>query len=279
MRATIRLTLPSLCLLLLVGCAVQPPAKPDARDPWERMNRVTYKFNDKFDKAIARPVARGYHKVTPGFVQTGIRNVFDNVDTTIVMVNDLLQGQLKPFVSDTGRLLVNTIMGIGGMFDLATPMGLQKNDRDFGQTLGKWGIGAGPYLVLPLLGPCDVRDTIGKVADTYSTPRTYISNTYWNYGSYLLEKVDERARLLPEDHVLDSAFDPYAFLRNAYLQNRAFKVNGGQSKTEEQQEEELLNEATGGAQAPPAQPPQTPPKTPPTGAPPPETQPNPPPPH
>ncbi|MFZ0007354.1 MAG: VacJ family lipoprotein [Steroidobacteraceae bacterium] len=257
MDSPIRPLLPVLCLVLLAGCAVQPPAKPDPRDPWERMNRVSYKFNDKLDKAILRPVARTYRNDTPRVVQTGIRNVFDNVDTTIVMVNDLLQGQFKPFLNDTVRLLMNTTIGIGGLFDPATRAGLDKNSRDFGQTLGKWGLQPGPYLVLPFLGPSDVRDAFGKLADTYSTPRTYIDNRYWNYGSYLLEKLDERARLLDYDRTLDSAYDPYAFLRSAYLQNRDFKVNGSRSPSEEEQEEQLLNEAGAEEQAPPLKP-QTP---------------------
>src|SRR6184192_541298 len=142
MPSTIRTSLLSLCLLLLTaGCAALPPGKRDPRDPWERVNRATYRFNDKFDRAIARPVARGYRAATPHFVQTGIRNVYDNVDTPIVMLNDLLQGQFKSFASDTGRLLVNTSVGIGGLLDPATALGLEKNDRDFGQTLGKWGVG------------------------------------------------------------------------------------------------------------------------------------------
>src|SRR5207253_10859611 len=107
----------------------------------------------KFDRAIARPVARGYRAATPHFVQTGIRNVYDNVDTPIVMLNDLLQGQFKSFASDTGRLLVNTTVGIGGLLDPATALGLEKNDRDFGQTLGKWGGGSVPCLGRPVPGP------------------------------------------------------------------------------------------------------------------------------
>jgi phospholipid-binding lipoprotein MlaA len=243
MPSAIRVSLAVLLLSLLGGCATQPGARSDARDPWERMNRATYGFNDKFDKGIARPVARGYRKAIPHVVQTGIRNAFDNVDTTVVMVNDLLQWQPRAFVSDTSRLILNTVMGLGGLFDVATHMGLEKNDRDFGQTLGKWGVRPGPYLVLPFLGPCDVRDTLGKVADTYSTPRTYISNTYWNYGSYLLEKVDARSRYLDADHLIDSAYDPYAFLRNAYLQNREFKVRGGSSRGEEDEEQKMLEES------------------------------------
>ena len=267
MQATNRVSLAALLVLLLGACATQAPTRADPRDPWEGMNRPIYAFNDKFDKGVARPVARGYRRGVPHFVQTGIRNAFDNVDTTVVMVNDLLQGQFTPFVHDTSRLLVNTVIGLGGLFDPATAMGLDKNDRDFGQTLGKWGVHPGPYLVLPFLGPSDVRDTFGKVGDAYSTPRTYISNTYWNYGSYLLEKVDLRSRLLDADRLIDGAYDPYSFLRNAYLQNREFKVRGGTSHTEEEEEQKMLEES--GIEPPPQQPqqpqqPEKPPQEPPT---------------
>ncbi|HEY2275796.1 MAG TPA: VacJ family lipoprotein [Steroidobacteraceae bacterium] len=256
MQTTTRVSLGALLLLLLSACASQPSTRSDPRDPWERVNRATYTFNDKFDKAIFRPVARGYRNGVPHFVQTGIRNAFDNVDTTIVMLNDLLQGQLTPFMHDTSRLLVNTVIGVGGLFDPATAMGLEKGDRDFGQTLGKWGVGSGPYLVLPFLGPSDVRDTFGRTADTFSTPRTYIRNSYWNYGSWLLNAVDTRSRYLEADQVLDSAYDPYAFLRNAYLQNRAFKVRGSNSRNEEDEEQKMLEES--GVEPTPQKPPQEP---------------------
>ncbi|HXB18901.1 MAG TPA: VacJ family lipoprotein [Steroidobacteraceae bacterium] len=258
MQATIRISLAALLALQLGACATAP-TRSDPRDPWEGMNRATYAFNDKFDKAIFRPVARGYRAAVPHVVQTGIRNAFDNVDTTIVMLNDLLQGQLTPFMRDTSRLLVNTVIGIGGLFDPATAMGLEKGDRDFGQTLGKWGVGSGPYLVLPFLGPSDVRDTFGRAGDAFSTPRSYISNSYWSYGSWALEKVDWRSRVLDADRVLDSAYDPYAFLRNAYLQNRAFKVRGGNSQSEADEEQKMLEES--GVEPTPQQP-QKPPEEP-----------------
>jgi phospholipid-binding lipoprotein MlaA len=275
---TTRVSVLSVCLLLLCGCATLPPgSKPDSRDPWERMNRATYKFNDKFDKAIARPVARGYRKALPQLVRTGIRNFFDNVDTTIVMINDLLQGQLKAFVNDTARLVINTTFGIGGLFDPATATGLDKNERDFGQTLGKWGLRKGPYVVLPFLGPSDVRDTFGRAADTFSTPRSYIKNKYWLYGTWLLEKVDSRSRLLDYDRLLDSAYDPYAFMRNAYLQHRDFKVNGGQSESEQELEQRLMEEAGEDDTAPPLTParPTTPQPSPPESPPPPPPPPPP----
>jgi len=266
MHSAVRTCLAALVVLLAAGCAARPATRTDPHDPWERMNRATYAFNDKFDKAIFRPVARGYRAGVPHVVQTGIRNAFDNVDTAIVMVNDLLQGQFTPLVHDTSRLLVNTVIGVGGLFDPASAMGIEKGDRDFGQTLGKWGVGSGPYLVLPFLGPSDVRDTVGRVADTYSTPRTYISNTWWNYGSWALEKVDWRSRLLDSDRLLDGAYDPYAFLRNAYLQNRQFKVRGADSRSEEDEEQKMLEESgidSGPQTPPPAATPQPAPAQPP----------------
>jgi phospholipid-binding lipoprotein MlaA len=241
-----------LCLLLLGGCAALPPGKRDPRDPWERVNRTTYKFNDKFDRAIARPVARAYRK-TPQFVQTGVHNFFTNLDYTVVMLNDLLQGQFKPFARDTARLVINTTVGIGGLFDPASKVGLDRNDRDLGQTFGKWGMKTGPYLVIPFLGPSDVRDAFGRLGDDFSSPRQYIRNPYWNYGLFLLQTIDSRARLLDASAIADSAFDPYAFIRNAYLQNREFKVHGAQPENEEQ-EEKLLEQA-GDDQSSPENPP------------------------
>jgi phospholipid-binding lipoprotein MlaA len=265
MRATTRVSLLSLCLLLLWGCAARPPGKRDPRDPWERMNRTTYRFNDVFDRTIAQPVARGYRK-TPQFVQTGVHNFFTNLDYTIVILNDVLQGQIRPLLSDSGRLVINTTFGIGGLFDPATGMGIDRNDRDFGQTLGKWGVKKGPYLVLPFLGPSDVRDAFGRLGDEFSTPRQYIRDPYWDYGLYLLQVIDSRARLLDATRMIESAYDPYAFLRNAYLQNRDFKVNGGRSKSEEEEEQRLLEGAgeDHGTQTPQSTPPPSPPEASPT---------------
>jgi phospholipid-binding lipoprotein MlaA len=259
--------------MLLAGCAVQPPAKPDPRDPWERLNRVTYKFNDKLDKAILRPVARTYVKVTPHPVQRGVSNFLSNLSYPLVMANDLLQGQFKPFLSDTVRLVMNTTIGLGGLFDPASRAGIDRNDRDFGQTLGKWGLKTGPYLVIPLLGPSDVRDAFGRLVDAYGDPRDYLRNDWAIYGLWAVGFVNLRAQLLSYDRLLDSAYDPYAFMRNAYLQNRDFKVYGGRSPSEEQQEEELLNEAGAEEQAPPPSPKTQPPQQP---QPPPSPKPQPP---
>jgi phospholipid-binding lipoprotein MlaA len=263
MASAQRLSVLSLCLLLAGGCATVPPGKREPRDPWERMNRATYRFNDALDRAILKPVARGYRTVTPHLVQRGVSNFFDNVESPIVMLNDLLQGQFKPFISDTGRLLLNTTVGIGGLFDPATAAGMEKNDRDFGQTLGKWGLSSGPYFVIPILGPSDVRDTFGRVADTFSDPASYLHNRYWRYGLWGLRNVVRRADLLDAEHALEGVYDPYAFVRNVYLQHRDFKVNGGESPDEEQRELKLLEEAGPDepeGQAPPPPPPESAPR-------------------
>jgi phospholipid-binding lipoprotein MlaA len=271
MKTTTPSTLACVCFLLLCGCVTLPPGSTRSpRDPWERMNRTTYAFNDKLDKAVLRPVARTYHRVTPRFMQTGVRNFLGNLSYPITIVNDLLQGQFRAFLNDTGRLIVNTTLGIGGLLDAATVAGLDKNDRDFGQSLGKWGVGSGPFVVLPFLGPSTVRDTFGKAGDTVSDPRFYIKNPWWNWGLFTVGKIDDRAQLLPADAALDSAYDPYAFVRNVYLQHRDFKVNGGRSSPQEsEQEQRLYDEASQEsdtpatpAGAPPSAPEQPPPPQP-----------------
>jgi phospholipid-binding lipoprotein MlaA len=234
----------SVCLLLLCGCAALPPGvKRDPRDPWERFNRGSYKFNDAIDRAVVKPVAKGYTHL-PQPVQSGVHNFFDNLDYPVTIVNDLLQGQVKSFFSDIGRFVFNTTVGLGGLFDPATAAGMEKNVRDFGQTLGKWGVPKGPYVMVPIFGPYDVRDGIGAVTvDYYANPRSY--TTFWvNTGLWLARGVDRRARLLPLDATIQSAYDPYAFIRNAYLQNRDFMVHGDQPQTEEEQEQKLMEEAT-----------------------------------
>jgi phospholipid-binding lipoprotein MlaA len=243
MPTTIRVSALSLVLLTLLGCAA-PPAKKDPRDPWERMNRTTYKFNDKVDKAVLRPIARGYQKVTPQFARTGISNFFDNLNYPLVIVNDLLQAKFKPFVRDTGRLVMNSTLGLAGFLDPATAAGLQKNVNDFGLTLARWGAGTGPYVVIPFLGPSDVRDGLGRIPDAYGSPQNYIGDTAVHYSLWAVSLLDQRYRLLGLDATLDSAYDPYLFMKNAYLQRRDFLVHGAQSSTNSENEaDKLLDEA------------------------------------
>jgi len=227
----------SLFALALVGCAAVPPSERNPRDPWQRVNRGVYKFNDAFDKAVATPVARTYLRVVPQAARTGINNFFNNATYPDVMVNALLQGQLKPFARDTGRFVVNSTLGIGGLFDPASHMGLALEDRDFGQTFGKWGIPTGPFLVLPFLGPSDIRDGLGRIPDAYAEPWAYIRNPYWDYGSLLIYEINERANLLPITDMAKKTFDPYAFERNAYLQAREYMVKGPQGQQNSAEDE------------------------------------------
>jgi phospholipid-binding lipoprotein MlaA len=214
-------------LVVLAGCAANPPLlAPSRDDPLQRMNRGIYRFNDALDRSVARPVANAYRAATPQFVRTGIGNFIANLEMPRTLLNDLLQGKFRAALADTGRLLINTSLGMGGLFDAATWAGIAHNDEDFGQTLGKWGVPPGPYLVLPFLGPSDLRDGPARIVDAYSNPAMYAHReATWSYAAISL--LNTRYELLPLDSTLDKAFDKYAFVREAYLQNRAYKVSDG----------------------------------------------------
>lgn len=256
MRATTRSLLLCLCVVSLDGCASLPPGTTrSARDPWERMNRTTYKVNDALDRTLLKPVAQGYAHHVPHVVQTGVHNFFINLTYTKVMINDLLQGQVDAFGNDVGRFLANTTLGIGGLFDPATAMGLDKNDRDFGQTFGKWGLKSGPYLVLPLFGPSDVRDSAGFALEYFADPRYFVSNRWVTWPLWGLGVIRTRAELLYLDNSIETAYDPYALVRNAYLQHRDFKVYGDQGpRDQDAQEQKLFDEAAQDSDAPAAAP-------------------------
>jgi len=214
--------------LLVTGCAA-PPAKKDPRDPFERINRTTYRFNDAVDRAVLKPVAKGYKKVTPGFVQTGVSNFFSNLEQPTVILSDLLQAKFKPAFSDTGRFLLNTTIGLGGLLDPATAAGLDKNDEDLGQAFGKWGIGPGPYLMLPLMGPSDLRDGVASIGQIYTDPVHYVDSSAYRYGLTGVRVIDLRAGLLQTDQALANTYDKYQFIKNAYLQRREYLVTDGQA--------------------------------------------------
>lgn len=225
--------------LVFAGCASLPPgAKPDPRDRFERFNRSIFSFNQALDHAVLRPVAVGYTKVTPKPVRQGVSNFLSNLSYPVVIVNDLLQAKPRMFARDTARLVVNTTIGIGGLFDPASRWGLEASDEDLGQTFGRWGLHPGPYVMLPLLGPTTIRDGVGRVGDQFVEPRSYIQNNWLHYGLTGLDLLDTRARLLDADQVMNRSFDPYAFTRNAYLQRRQFQVTDGTSPEEEFPEEE-----------------------------------------
>ncbi len=218
----------------VTGCATLPEGKPSPGDPWELMNRSIWSFDDALDHAVLRPVASGYVRYTPPPVRHGIHNFITNLTYSDTIINDLLQAKFNDGANDVARLVVNTVLGIGGLFDPASHMNLDLHDTDFGQTLGVWGLHRGPFLMLPFLGPSDVRDTFGLAGDAYMEPYPYVPNQYASWGVYLVGKVDERSGLLDEDKLIDSAYDSYAFVRNTYLQQRQFKVHGSQPETPEQ---------------------------------------------
>jgi phospholipid-binding lipoprotein MlaA len=230
-----RLAAVLLMALALAGCAHTPPDDPS--DPMEGWNRGVYKFNKTADKYVLRPVAKGYDTITPAPVKTGIGNFFSNLFYPTVIVNDLLQLKLKQFGSDTLRFVFNTLVGIGGIFDVSTRAGLVAHDEDFGQTLGYWGIGPGWYLMLPLLGPADNRDLVGRVGDWYTSPLTHADvnedDELWLWGTGALQVVHDRSNLLGADGMLEQQMDEYAFVRSLYLQNRLNKVYDGNPPKED----------------------------------------------
>jgi phospholipid-binding lipoprotein MlaA len=238
--------------LLLAGCAGAPVGKPDPRDPWEHFNRSMFVFNDKLDHAIARPVAKAYVKVTPRFVRTGISNAVSNLGTLTTVVNDALQGKVAQAGRDSARFLLNSTLGVGGLFDPATAAGLENNDEDFGQTLGKWGVKSGPYVMLPFLGPSTVRDTIARIPDQFTDPVNYLEDDSTRYTIVAIEFVDLRAGLLDLDAQLERSYDRYAFVRNAWLQRREFKVTDGNVPDESL---DLEQDAADAVDTPPTDPP------------------------
>jgi phospholipid-binding lipoprotein MlaA len=223
--------LKTLCIALVLasattlsGCAsVAHPNDP--QDPYESYNRKVFKFNLTVDRYIYRPIAKGYKAITPQFVRTGVRNFFSNVGLLPDIGNDLLQGNGVWALSDGWRFLINTTVGIGGLFDVAKHVGLPKHNQDFGLTMAKWGVKESPYFVFPFLPPGTTRDFFGVNVVGYATsPLTYVQPDWVSYSAKALDMVDQRAGLLPTDKLVDQAFDPYIFVRDAYLQNRAAKI-------------------------------------------------------
>ncbi len=197
----------------------------ESEDPWESMNRAVFRFNDTLDRWALKPVAKGYRAVTPDVVENGVHNVFRNLGEVRNLTNNVLQLKMHDAGVDTARFFFNTTFGVLGFFDIATKMGLQRNDEDFGQTLGAWGVKSGPYLVLPLLGPSTVRDTASLYPENFTSPYRYINDVPVRNSMFALNVVDTRANLLTAERLI--AGDKYRFVRNAFLQNREFKVLDG----------------------------------------------------
>jgi phospholipid-binding lipoprotein MlaA len=230
LRLVRRLRLMTVCaiasLVLIGGCAT--PGTGDPRDPFEPMNRAIYSFNDGVDKVVMKPLAQAYQAVFPAIVRTGVSNVFSNLNDIVVALNNLLQGKIGPAFSDISRVMINTTVGILGIMDVASDLGIEKNDEDFGQTLGYWGVGDGPYLVLPFLGPRTIRDTAGLIVDWETDPTSYIDPNRYRNAVQGFRLVTRRAELLNASKVLEVAsLDEYEFLRDAYLQRRRNLIYDG----------------------------------------------------
>jgi phospholipid-binding lipoprotein MlaA len=224
-----------IAIALLAGCTI---AKPRTDDPLEKYNRKAYAFNDSLDKAVVRPVAVGYRKVTNPPVRRAVSDFFTNIRMPITIANSLLQARPKQAIQSSGRFLVNLTLGIGGFFDPASQLGIPLQENDFGVTLARWGVPEGDYLVLPFVGSTTVRDVWRLPIDSYFfDPLSYVSrNHHFHYGQYYLPQVmylvTLRARAIDAESFLQSAYDPYAFLRDAYRQQRLYQIYDGNPPTD-----------------------------------------------
>lgn len=220
-------------LVFLGGCATGPYANP--KDPLEPMNRSITRFNDSLDDNVLKPVATGYRDVTPELVQKGVRNVFNNLSDMWSTVNSGLQLKGRDTAESFMRVVVNTVFGIYGIFDVATEIKLQRHQEDFGQTLGYWGVPNGPYLVLPLLGPSTVRDTAGLPVDTSADVVRHLDHVPTRNTAITLRITEKRAALLKAGNLLEEAsLDKYSFTRDAYLQYRRSQIYDGNPPDEDE---------------------------------------------
>ncbi len=243
-HASLTRTFVALAIAGLAGCASVPSEDRDPSDPFERYNRAVFAFNDGLDRAILKPTAEAYSEL-PRPVRTGVGNFFSNLDDVRVAFNNVLQGKFHDAASDTSRVLFNTSFGLLGLIDVASPMGLAKNNEDFGQTLGAWGVPSGPYLQIPFWGPSTVRDAPALVVDFYTHPRNYSFShgrqlrKHWQ-ALFVLDVIDTRAGLLSTEAALATmSEDRYAVMRDVWLQRREFLVRDGEPVSDERWLDEL----------------------------------------
>lgn len=219
-----------------MGCTtIEGPANPD--DPFESFNRSMYAFNETLDEYAMKPIAEGYQAITPDAVDTGITNFFSNLDDVLVLINDLLQLKIDQAMATSARIVFNSTFGLFGIMDVATDFGLAKHDEDFGQTLGYWGVESGPYLVLPFFGPSSVRDGAGFVVDSFTEHDLVYDDmsTKDATGLIAVKYIDIRADLLKAKDIVDeTALDPYAFIRDGWMQRRQNKVYDGNPPEEDE---------------------------------------------
>lgn len=233
--------LPALIAVVLSsGCASMPPGEGVEHDPWERYNRSMFRFNEVVDKAITKPIAIGYNKVIPRPVRKSVTNFSANLATPGSAINNFLQGKPAHGFQELARFVVNSTFGIGGLFDVATYGGIERHSEDFGQTTAVWGFPAGPYVVMPFLGPRTLRGAAAAPADTLADPLYYYEVTSVRDKLYVLRLIDLRSRFLSLEEMLTDSKDPYVTMRESYLQNREFQIHDGDPPVED--DEELYDE-------------------------------------
>ncbi len=220
-----------LTILLVSGCATSIPAAPPEEraeyDPWEPLNRRISSFNDSVDRVTLKPLAKGYETIFPRFARTGINNFFNNLRTPLHIVNNLLQGKVIRSVSETGRFIVNSSVGIGGLIDAGTAMGFETYREDFDQTFAVWGISDGPYFVVPFLGPSTVRGAFSIPFDSAADPIFYIDHDRTRLTVKFLDLVNTRQQLFAAEALIENSYDRYLAIRESYLQNREFLIYDG----------------------------------------------------
>ena len=194
-------------------------------DPFQNLNEKTHNLNQSLDKSIATPIAKVYRKVTPDFLEVGVTNFTDNIEDINIALNNLLQVKIKDGLSDILRFTINSTIGLVGFFDVASSMGFQKHSEDFGQTLAVWGVSDGPYIVLPILGPSSLRDTLARIPEAFMTPLLLIDHDRTGYELTAIDLLDKRARYLGLESIVVG--DEYLFYRDAYFQSREFDINDG----------------------------------------------------
>jgi phospholipid-binding lipoprotein MlaA len=228
-KARMRLATTALLFLLVflsTGCT-RPPNGSPSKDPLEKINRPIYKFNSGFDTILLRPVAKGYQFITPRWFRVGVTNFYDNLNYPVTIVNSFLQGKFEQGLQDTGRFVFNSTLGIAGILDPATVVGMPLHSEDFGQTFSVWGIPQGPYIVLPLLGPSTITSGIGILANTQVSPIMQWPDSSVRSKLFIGWVIESRESFLSVDGAVRDSFDPYLFVRDAYLQNRQYLIHDG----------------------------------------------------
>lgn len=218
--------------LLLGGCASVPDnAGSNPKDPWEALNRQTFAFNQGFDTVISRPIAKGYQFIAPKPVRESFTRAFKNSMEPANAVNNVLQGKVEDGILSLFRLMINSTVGVAGLFDVAQEVGIERKEEDVGQTLAVWGVPSGPYFVIPIFGPSTVRDGVALVPEIFLDPNTYVGSPVAKWSWWGGKYVSARERLLPVTDMLENTIDPYVAMRNAYLQSRQAAIQDGDGPT------------------------------------------------